>query len=329
MERYIAIDNVCAWPNLTLLPDGSIAAVIFNQPCHGAWEGDVECWRSTDGGIFWAKSGTPAPHAPGTARLNHAAGLAGDGALVVICSGESPKGEPGSTPSAEYVVLPPMVCRSNDNGQTWERGGTVVLPAIAPHWIPFGDIVRAADGTLAVSFYSWYMDRRCGAYVFFSRDDGRIWGDAACIREEDHNETTLLICDDGCWLAASRTIADTHLDLFRSEDAGATWKLREALTLPGQHPANLLQLADGSVLLTYGLRNAGSYGVAARISSDRGRTWDAPIVLFSLEEAADGGYPSSVQLADGTIVTAYYRRGVPFHQRYFMGILRWQPESQR
>jgi len=26
MERYIAIDNVCAWPNLTVLPDGTLAA---------------------------------------------------------------------------------------------------------------------------------------------------------------------------------------------------------------------------------------------------------------------------------------------------------------
>jgi Na+/melibiose symporter-like transporter len=37
----IAIDNVCAWPNLTKLPDGAIIATIFNQPCHGLWEGDV------------------------------------------------------------------------------------------------------------------------------------------------------------------------------------------------------------------------------------------------------------------------------------------------
>lgn len=50
MERYIAVDNVCAWPNLTRLADGSIVATIFNQPTHGGWEGDVECWASTDFG---------------------------------------------------------------------------------------------------------------------------------------------------------------------------------------------------------------------------------------------------------------------------------------
>jgi hypothetical protein len=25
VERYIAIDNVCAWPNLTAMPDGTLA----------------------------------------------------------------------------------------------------------------------------------------------------------------------------------------------------------------------------------------------------------------------------------------------------------------
>jgi hypothetical protein len=38
VKRYVAIDNVCAWPNLTLLKDGTIIATIFNQPSHGRLE---------------------------------------------------------------------------------------------------------------------------------------------------------------------------------------------------------------------------------------------------------------------------------------------------
>ena len=53
MERFIAVDNVCAWPNLTLMPDGAIVATIFNQPTHLRWPGDVECWASTDEGHTW------------------------------------------------------------------------------------------------------------------------------------------------------------------------------------------------------------------------------------------------------------------------------------
>ena len=41
----------------------------------------------------------------------------------------------------------------------------------------------------------------------------------------------------------------------------------------------------------------------------------------------DGSYPSSVQLADGTIVTAYYCQRIATHQRYHMGVVFWENES--
>lgn len=87
LVRYIAIDNVCAWPNLTRLPDGSMAAVIHNRPSHGGMEGDVECWVSSTG-EFWELRGRPAPNDPQTVRMNVAAGLAKNGDLLVLCSGK-------------------------------------------------------------------------------------------------------------------------------------------------------------------------------------------------------------------------------------------------
>jgi hypothetical protein len=57
MERYIAIDNVCAWPNLTVLPDDMLAVTIYNRPVHGRWHGDVEVWVSTDDGRVWTEAG--------------------------------------------------------------------------------------------------------------------------------------------------------------------------------------------------------------------------------------------------------------------------------
>jgi len=42
-----------------------------------------------------------------------------------------------------------------------------------------------------------------------------------------------------------------------------------------------------------------------------------------LQQATDCGYPSSAQLGDGTLVTAYYAKGIAQHQRYHMGIARW------
>jgi hypothetical protein len=86
IQRLIAIDNVCAWPNLTLMPDGSINTTIFGKPSHGQMEGAAECWNSPDG-QFWTKRGIPAPNEPHTNRMNHAAGIAKNGDLLVLCSG--------------------------------------------------------------------------------------------------------------------------------------------------------------------------------------------------------------------------------------------------
>ena len=327
MERFIAVDDVCAWPNLTLMPDGAIVATIFNQPCHGQWEGDVECWASRDGGALWQLAGPPAPHGPGTNRMNVAAGLAHDGALIVLASGWANKAPRGvEPPGGPHTVCPPWVCRSTDGGRTWERSDAVTMPEGIPALIPFGDVVRCADGSLAVSFYSWHGPDVNSAYLLRSRDDGRSWGEPTIIGADDYNETDLLILDDR-WLAACRTWKDGHVELFASTDEGATWTDRGPLSLPAQHPAHLLELADGRVLIVYGLRNEGLRGAMARLSSNGGDSWSAPRLLVDLEDGRDLGYPSSAQLGDGTIVTAYYASNIPAHQRYHMGVVRWKVEE--
>ena len=83
MQRVVAAENVCAWPNLTLMRDGTVLAILHNQPSHGQQEGDVDCWASRDG-LTWEKRGTVTQHAPNTIRMNHAAGLAANGDLVVV-----------------------------------------------------------------------------------------------------------------------------------------------------------------------------------------------------------------------------------------------------
>ena len=47
MVNRTAIQKVCAWPNLTVLGDGTLAVAIYNRPVHGRWHGDVEIWAST------------------------------------------------------------------------------------------------------------------------------------------------------------------------------------------------------------------------------------------------------------------------------------------
>ena len=330
---YIAIDNVCAWPNLTLLPDGVIIAAIYNQPCHGTWEGDLECWSSSDDGYLWRRRGVIAAHEPATGRFNCAVGLAHDGALVALVSGYGPVPPPGpqapdfsyAIPSADFLTN--WVCRSTDGGYTWDRAETLTLPADITQVIPFGDIERSADGALSTTAYSWNKGEANHVYLLRSQDDGYTWTTNTLIGANDYNECALLCLGGPHWLAAARTLQDQHLELFVSTDGGQSWRRGGPLTLPRQHPGHLLRLSDGRILLAYGIRNRGFYGVGARLSADQGATWGAPIVLVDLEDASDGGYPSSVQLADATIVTAYYANRIRAHRRYHMGVVRWQADG--
>ncbi|MBZ0294446.1 MAG: glycoside hydrolase [Anaerolineae bacterium] len=331
MEHYLAIDNVCAWPNLTLMPDGSIIATIFNQPTHGGWEGDVECWASEDDGQSWQKRGTPAPHEPTTNRMNVAAGVAQDGTLVVLASGWTNRPPTTQEPKvyfADSAHLPAWVCRSTDGGRTWDRSGTITYPdGLTRIPTAFGDVIPLADGTLGVSLYGRDEDNQdnMSSHLYHSADGGQSWQHRAVIAPTIYNETALLALSSGRLLAAARTWGDQRLDMFYSDDAGFTWTNSGVVSLAMQIPAQMIQLADGRVLMVYGLRNPGLFGVAARLSSDEGLTWSAPRLLVNLgSERVDCGYPASVQTADGTIVTAYYAAGIPQHQRYHMGVVRWQ-----
>jgi hypothetical protein len=327
MERYIAVDSVCAWPNLTLLPGGEIVATIFNQPCHGLWTGDVECWVSADEGRAWSRRGVPAPHDPSTNRMNVAAGLARNGDLLVLASGWSNRPEKGQAQRSfeDSAVLPCRICRSKDGGRTWTQAETVAIPPDTGPLIPFGKIICLPDGSLGVSMYSERKVngmRLSESWFCRSLDDGQSWGLSVLIGS-GLNETDLLCPDGARLLAAARTRREGRLDLRVSEDLGRTWTLQEPLTAAGEHPAHPLQLRDGSTLLTYGIRHRGFFGIGARLSEDAGRSWYTPWALVTLDDAYDGGYPASVEASDSTLVTAYYASGVGAHARYHMGVARW------
>ena len=324
-EPIVAVDNACAWPNLTLLPDGAIVATIFNQPSHGSVAGDVECWASTDGGRSWQKRGTPAAHEPDTNRMNVAAGLAPGGDLLVISSGWSNRYPEGQRRAAFRAgILEPWVCRSADGGCTWTVDRKA-FPARGPRGgdcIPFGDILPGADGQLRVAIYEVLKLRDDRVYVYRSPDGGKTWSEPAALDADKYrNETALVHLGNGNWLAAARI---SELQLYRSEDDARTWTACGPVTEASQHPGHFLQLRDGRLMLTYGNRTA-NRGVDVRFTRDAGKTWSPPLRVADFQ--GDGGYPSSVQLADGCVVTAYYASKSSYHDRYHMGVAVWDPSK--
>ncbi|WP_395741531.1 sialidase family protein [Prosthecobacter sp.] len=330
LQRVVAIENVCAWPNLTLLPDGTIVAILFNQPGHGTMQGDVDCYVSTDG-LKWEKRSTVTQHEPDTIRMNHSAGLAKNGDLLVLCSGWTnikqairPKQEP-----FRDAVLRSWVLRSKDAGRTWTKSD--VFPATeSAEWtehIPFGDIWTAQDGTLRTSTYQGQIanpgqsskTKAWRSWCFRSDDDGLTWKPQSIIGPT-HNETDIFPLGGRSWLAAARTV---QMELFRSDDDGATWGPPLKVTARNEINGHLTRLADKRLLLSYGIRIAEKHGVCAKFSSDDGKTWSAPIRL-ARSNVSDCGYPSSIQLANGKIVTAYYSKSAPECAHYHMGAVVWE-----
>lgn len=328
IARYMAVDNVCAWPMLVTLPDGTIVSIIHNRPSHGGMEGDVDCWASKNG-EFWEKRGHPAPNDPKTVRMNVAAGLARNGDLLVLCSGWTDEKQPERPKQAKLrdAVIPIWVCRSADGGRTWTQRKE--FPANERGWmpfIPFGPILAGADGALHVACYAGeFVDPTASSrtkgwrsWHFRSDDDGRTWRQISTIGPK-HNETAIFHLGGRNWLAAARVDA---MEIYRSTDDGATWGDMRRVTARNEINGHLTRLKDGRVLLSYGNRVPGQFGVLAKFSADEGKTWGAPIRLVDTLDS-DCGYPSSTQRPDGKIVTAYYAKRVVNHDRYQMGVAIW------
>ncbi|MBI3973007.1 MAG: exo-alpha-sialidase [Chloroflexi bacterium] len=146
------------------------------------------------------------------------------------------------------------------------------------------------------------------AFALRSPDGGRTWELRSIARATSafgFNETFIFPMRDGRLLAMIRTTApDNHLYRSVSADGGRTWSTPERTPIWG-YPAHLLRLDSGAILCTYAHRRH-PYGVRAALSYDDGVTWDVQAEKILRDEGAGAvGYPISVQLADGTIFTAY------------------------
>ncbi|MBQ7546095.1 MAG: exo-alpha-sialidase [Clostridia bacterium] len=123
-------------------------------------------------------------------------------------------------------------------------------------------------------------------------------------------EPHAVLLDDGMILAHIRVEQDCpHIfTIYQSEsrDGGKTWSKPVALLpLTGGAPPHILKHASGMLICTYGYRQP-PYGIKAMFSRDNGKTWDSGHDIYVNNVSDDLGYPSSVELEDGSILTVFY-----------------------
>lgn len=96
--------------------------------------------------------------------------------------------------------------------------------------------------------------------------------------------------------------------IYQSEslDGGKTFsKPRALLGELGGSPAHLMWHSSGRLVSVYGYREA-PYGIRAMISDDGGKTWTTDYVIDDQGQSGDLGYPATVELKDGSLLTLYY-----------------------
>jgi len=197
--------------------------------------------------------------------------------------------------------------RSTDGGVTWSRRYSSIVNS------PHGPIALRDGRLLYAGKELWTGKRRVG--VCQSTDDGVTWqwlaeiptrsGDAAAAYHELH----AVEAESGKLIVHVRNHNpknDREILQSESTDGGRSWTTPRAIDVWGL-PSHLLRLRDGRLMMTYGHRRQ-PLGIQARISDDEGQTWSDPTVIWGQGTSTDLGYPSTVELDDGRLITVWYEK---------------------
>jgi photosystem II stability/assembly factor-like uncharacterized protein len=201
-------------------------------------------------------------------------------------------------PNVMYYIAYPLdkVMKSADGGLTWNP---ISSPPDGNDYFTAIAVDPANPNHLVVGGYPTIK-------AYTTTDGGQSWDDESLVAV-GHNETTFAILPGGRMIAAARSESG-HVAILFSDDAGRTWSNPQQVTRDGEHPADLTVLQSGTVQLTFG-RRIRPMGCGVLFSDDGGRTWDHDHeVLLAGDGVQNGdlGYPSTVQLADGHLVTVLY-----------------------
>lgn len=206
-----------------------------------------------------------------------------------------------------------------DDGESWTA--PIRVPVSTPH-----GPIRLANGDLLYLGKANFStpDRATGVIMACrSSDGGRTWAELgevpACPGASHANvhEPHVAELADGRLVGMIRfqrsgpddPVKDQinfSLSQTESDDGGETWSIARPTGVYGS-PPGLLAHSSGALLCVYGYRQE-PYGQRAMVSRDGGQTWGDEIVLRDDGPDGDLGYPDSVEMPDGSVMTIYYQK---------------------
>ncbi len=322
----------CAWPSIARAANGDLLVAFTATEEHLAPDGRILLLRSTDEGRTWGGPDTLLD----TPIDERESGFTrdDDGRLVVHCwaTRHTPafyRGLPRDAYRSDALgrwaaaVDAPAYRACSDLHGAWQRtttdnGRTWSAPVRSRDAVHGG--LRRPDGALLIASYR-EDHPLIGVYLAGKDDTGYVRIATIASPQPDSfafGEPHIALLPSGRIIMMIRATAMPYNDrdprcvLWEtySDDGGATWVKPFATTLWG-FPPHLLVFSDGRVLCSYGYRRV-PFGERACISTD-GITWDPSNETVLSDGAPNGdlGYPASVELRDGSILTVYYQPPVP------------------
>lgn len=210
------------------------------------------------------------------------------------------------------AALDSWMLRSTDGGVSWSAPYRCLVNS------PHGPI-QLSDGRLlyAGKRFACGSATRCDGRIGVceSIDDGLTWRWLAEIparsgdgyQDDGYSELHAVETADGRIVAHIRNgnkVNERETLQSESSDGGRTWSSPHAIGVWGL-PSHLLRLKDGRLVMSYGHRRQ-PLGVQARISETHGRTWSEAMIITGDGTSSDLGYPSTVELDDGSLLTVWY-----------------------
>jgi len=316
-----------AWPAAVRTPIGDILVVWTETDEHMGPNGRIMGVRSSDEGMNWShpfliydtpldereagltplRDGTLLAHLWSTRHTEDSYGAMAPGSYFDF----TVKGWVDYVNSDLYEKASPLqgghAIMSSDGGRTWSE------PVDGPDSIHGG--IQLDDGSILVAAYrltrdyvtlhlaeSWEGPYEQIAEVHSSNDSLRF------------GEPSVLQLPSGRVIMMMRATPKPYSDsdprsvLWESfsDDRGLTWSDPVPTPLWG-FPPHLMLHSDGRVVVTYGRRKP-PFGQRAAVSND-GITWSAGAEITLRDDAPnkDLGYPASVELKDGRVLTVYYQ----------------------